>query len=40
MIEVMLLRLEESEAGGGGSGLFRSESGDLGTGEVELAGGI
>lgn len=38
--EVILLRLEESEveidAGGGGSGLFKSESGDLGPGRVEV----
>lgn len=34
MIEVELLLRELSESGGIGSGLSRSDSGDLGTGEV------
>jgi hypothetical protein len=36
-IEVALLRRELSESGGSGSGLLRSDSGDLGPGEIGLA---
>lgn len=36
-MELELLRLELSKAGGGGNGLFRSDTGDLGSGETGIA---
>jgi len=41
-MEVALPRLEDSEinVGGGGNGLFRFDSGDLGSGEIGAAIGI